>query len=55
MPKEFVERRHGSFYLIGSRVPLAHVVREFQLGESPEAIRSHYPALSLEYVYGAVN
>jgi hypothetical protein len=35
-------------------VPLAHVVREFQQGESPEAIRSHYPTLSLEQVYGAI-
>jgi len=52
--KEFVERRDGSFYLIGSRVPLAHLVGEFQLGESPEAIRSHYPTLSLEQVYGAI-
>lgn len=54
MTKEFVERRHGSFYLIGSRVPLAFIVREFQNGEAPEAIRSHYPTLSLEQVYGAI-
>ena len=54
MSKEFVERRDGSFYLIGSRVPLAHIVREFQRGESAEAIRSHYPVLSLEQVYGAI-
>ena len=54
MSKEFVEHRDESFYLIGSRVPLAHIVREFQRGESPEAIRSHYPALSLEQVYGAI-
>jgi len=54
MSKEFVELRDGSFYQAGSRVPLAHVVREFQRGESPEAIRSHYPVLSLEQVYGAV-
>ena len=33
---------------------LAHIVREFQRGESPEALRSHYPALSLEQVYGAI-
>lgn len=52
--REFVERRDGSFYLRGSRVPLAHLVREFQQGEPPEAIRSHYPALSLEQVYGAI-
>ena len=54
MSKEFVERRDNSFYLIGSRVPLAHIVREFQRGESAEAIRSHYPVLSLEQVYGAI-
>ena len=29
-------------------------MREFQRGESPEALRSHYPALSLEQVYGAI-
>jgi uncharacterized protein (DUF433 family) len=54
MSREFVERRDGSFYLIGSRVPLAHLVREFQRGELPEAIRSHYPTLSLEQVYGSI-
>ena len=54
MSKEFVELRDGSFYLIGSRVPLAHIVREFQRGESAEAIRSHYPTLSLDQVYGAI-
>ncbi len=54
MSKEFVERREGSFYVVGSRVPLAHIVRELQRGESPEVIRSHYPALSLEQVYGAI-
>jgi uncharacterized protein (DUF433 family) len=50
----FIESRDGSFYLIGSRVPLAHLVREFQQGEPPEAIRSHYSTLSLEQVYGAI-
>jgi uncharacterized protein (DUF433 family) len=54
MSKDFVESRDGSFYLAGSRVPLAHVVREFQRGDSPEAIRSHYPSLSLEQVFGAI-
>jgi hypothetical protein len=28
--------------------------REFEHGESPEAIRSHYPTLSLEQVHGAI-
>ncbi len=54
MSREFVERREGSLYLAGSRVPLAHIVQEFQCGESPEAIRAHYPTLSLEAVYGAI-
>ena len=54
MDRDFVERRDGSFYLIGSRVPLAYLVREFQQGEPPEAIRSHYPTLNLEQVYGAI-
>ena len=54
MSKEFVERRDGSFYVIGSRVPLVDLVREFQHGGSPEAIRSHYPTLNLEQVYGAI-
>ena len=54
MDRDFVESRDGSFYLRGSRVPLAHLVREFQQGEPPEAIRAHYPTLSVEQVYGAI-
>jgi uncharacterized protein (DUF433 family) len=50
----FVERRNDSFYLTGSRVPLAAVVREFRDGQSPEAIRSAFPTLTLEQVYGAI-
>ena len=52
--RDFVERREGSFYLVGTRVPLASVVREFQDGQSPEAIRSALPTLTLEQVYGAI-
>ena len=44
----------GRFYLVGSRVPHGHIVREFQRGESPESIRAHYPTLSLEQVYGGI-
>ena len=54
MAKDYIEHREGSFYLIGSRVPLARVVYEFQNGAAPEAIRFDYPALSLEQVYGAI-
>jgi uncharacterized protein (DUF433 family) len=52
--REFIERRDDSFYLVGSRVPLASIVREFQDGQSPEAIRSGFPTLTLEQVYGAI-
>ena len=54
MDRDFVERRDESFYLVGSRVPLACIVREFQDGQSPEAIRSAFPTLTLEQVYGAI-
>ena len=52
--REFVERRDDSFYLVGSRVPLASIVREFRDGQSPESIRSAFPTLTLEHVYGAI-
>ena len=54
MDPQFVERRDDGFYLVGSRVPLDCVVREFRDGQSPEAIRSDFPTLSLEQVYGAI-
>jgi uncharacterized protein (DUF433 family) len=52
--REFVERREEGFYLAGSRVPLVGIVREFLDGRSPEAIRSAFPTLTLEQVYGAI-
>jgi uncharacterized protein (DUF433 family) len=52
--RSFVERRDESFYIVGSRVPLASIVREFQDGQSPEGIRSAFPSLTLEQVYGAI-
>ena len=52
--KEFVERRDGSLYLIGSRVPLAGIVYDFKNGDAPEAIQSNFSTLSLEQVYGAI-
>ena len=54
MDRDFVEHRDEGFYLAGSRVPLASVVREFRDGQSPEAIREGFPTLSLEQVYGAI-
>jgi uncharacterized protein (DUF433 family) len=52
--QDFVEGRDESFYVAGSRVPLASIVREFQIGQSPEAIRSAFPTLTLQQVYGAI-
>ena len=52
--QDFVERREGSFYLAGSRVPLAAIVHDFRNGETPEAIQSSFPTVSLEQVYGAI-
>jgi uncharacterized protein (DUF433 family) len=51
---EYVERRDGSLYLIGSRVPLAAVVHDFKNGDAPETIQSNFSTLSLEQVYGAI-
>ena len=53
MELDFVER-DDRFYLVGSRVPPDCVVREFREGQTPEAIRSDFPTLSLEQVYGAI-
>jgi uncharacterized protein (DUF433 family) len=52
--QSFVQRRDEGFYVVGSRVPLAAIVREFQDGQSPEAIRLAFPTLTLEQVYGAI-
>lgn len=52
--RQFVERRDDGYYLVGSRVPLDCVVREFRDGQSPETIRAEFPTLSLEQVYGAI-
>ena len=40
MDSNLVEHRESGFYLVGSRVPIDRVVREYRDGEGPEAIRS---------------
>jgi uncharacterized protein (DUF433 family) len=52
--QSFVQRRDEDFYVVGSRVPLAAIVCEFQDGQSPEAIRLAFPTLTLEQLYGAI-
>jgi uncharacterized protein (DUF433 family) len=44
----------GAYRIVGKRVTLDSVVHGFLQGLSPEAIASHYPALTLEEVYGAI-
>lgn len=54
MPKEYVARRDGGYYVAESRVSLDSVIYAFLLGESPEEIVESFPALTLEEVYGAI-
>lgn len=54
MAHEYVERRNGGYYVIGSRVSLESVIYPFLDGASPETIVDEFPTLSLEQVYGAV-
>ena len=50
MARDFIERRETGFYIAGSRVPIDRIIWEYHNGEDPEAIRAHYPTLSLEQV-----
>ena len=38
MAKEYVEQRHGGYYLTGVRVSLDSIVYAFLRGESPESV-----------------
>jgi len=51
----YLEDRDGGYYVVGTRVGLDVIVREFQSGQSPEAILQQYPSLgSLAKVYGVI-
>jgi uncharacterized protein (DUF433 family) len=54
MARDYIERRNGSFYLIGSRVPLATIIHDFRNGDTPEATQSNFETLTLAQVYGAI-
>ena len=45
---------HGVMRVADTHVMLDSVVAAFDQGHSPESIRSQYPSLSLEQVYGAI-
>src|SRR5687767_8286040 len=44
----------GDMYVGEARVPMRSLVIAFHNGESAETIRTHYPALTLEEVYGGI-
>jgi uncharacterized protein (DUF433 family) len=44
----------GVMKIAASDVSLDSVIHAWNKGDSPEAIRSQYPSLSLEEVYGAI-
>lgn len=55
MQSEYVEQRHGGYYVAGEvRVSLDSVVYAFKRGESPEAIQEDFPCLKLAQIYGAI-
>jgi uncharacterized protein (DUF433 family) len=54
MAKEYVQERHGNYYVADSRVSLASIVYGFRRGESPETICQNFEVLKLEEVYGAI-
>lgn len=54
MPRNYVEKRDGGYYLSGSRVSLDSIIHEFLEGASPETIQENFPTLTLEEVYGAI-
>jgi uncharacterized protein (DUF433 family) len=54
MADEFIERRETGLYIAGSRVPIDRIIWEYRNGEDPEAIRAHYPTLSVEQVNEAI-
>jgi uncharacterized protein (DUF433 family) len=51
---KYVEKKNGSYRLIGTRVSLDSIVIAFLSGQTPESITQSFPTLNLEQVYGAI-
>lgn len=51
---EYVERRHGGYWIAGTRISLDSIIYAFLRGASPEGIARSFPLLKLEDVYGAI-
>lgn len=54
MITQYIEKRDGGFWILGSRVSLDSVVYAFLSGQSAESIAQSFPVLTLEQVYGAI-
>ncbi len=54
MDNAYVENRDGGYWVSGTRISLDSIVYAFRRGSSPETIRSSFPVLTLEQVYGAI-
>ncbi|MBL8228446.1 MAG: DUF433 domain-containing protein [Bryobacterales bacterium] len=54
MHSEYIERRHGGYYIAGTRISLDSVVYSFNEGQSPEAIQEDFPSLKRSQIYGAI-
>jgi uncharacterized protein (DUF433 family) len=54
-PNAYLERNeHGTWRIKPTRVSLDSVVHAYWQGESPETIRSNFPSLTLEQIYGTI-
>lgn len=42
MHSEYIEQRHGGYYVAGTRISLDSVVYSFNEGQSPEAIHEDF-------------
>lgn len=54
MNQEYVENREGGYFVSGTPISLDSIVYAFRRGASAETIRSSFPILTLEQVYGAI-
>ncbi len=54
MHNEYIELRHGGYYVAGTGISLDSVVYSFNEGQSPEAIQEDFPSLKRAQIYGAI-
>ena len=54
MHSEYIEQRHGGYYVAGTRISLDSVVCSFKEGQSPEAIQEDFPSLKRAQIYGVI-